>query len=82
MTLNNTTTLFGSSDPTLALALIFCIMLLVLGMKEKTLWILAGPVWIISGLTIFIDYGDVFLLASIGIGLVLFFEGVLGIVTK
>ena len=75
MTLNNTTTLFGSSDPTLALALIFCVMLMALGFKEKYFWVLAGPVWIITGLTIFIDYGVVFLLSSVGLGMVLLITG-------
>ena len=76
MVVNNTTTLFGSSDPTIALALIFGIMLIAFGFKERSLWILAGPVWIISGMTIFISYGVVFLLVSVGLGIVLMFKGV------
>jgi len=79
MTNNTTLMTLGESDAALGMAILFCMMLLVLGMKEKMFWILAGPVWIICGLTIFITYGDVFLLASIGIGIVLFLEGVLGI---
>jgi hypothetical protein len=64
------------------IAFIFCVLLLAVGFKEPGFWILAGPVWIICGLTIFITYGDVFLLASIGVGMVLFIEGVLGIANK
>jgi hypothetical protein len=75
MTLNNTTTLFGSSDPTVALALVFGILLLVIGLKRNEFWILAGPVWIICGLTIFISYGVVFLLTSVGLGMVLLIMG-------
>jgi len=77
MVLNNTTTLFGSNDPVVALALVFGIMLMAFGFKRREFWVLAGPVWIISGLTIFISYGVVFLLASIGLGLVLLIEGVM-----
>jgi hypothetical protein len=83
MTDNNTTLLtLGTADTTLTLALIFGFMFLALGFKEKWFWILAGPIWIICGLTIFISYGVVFLLASIGLGMVLFIEGVLGIANK
>ena len=74
---NNTTLLtLGDSDTTLALALVFGFMLMGMGFKRSEFLILAGPVWIISGLTIFIDYGVVFLLVSVGLGLVLMFKGV------
>ena len=76
MVVNNTTTLFGSSDPTIALALVFGGLLIAMGFKQREFWILAGPVWIICGLTIFISYGVVFLLVSVGLGIVLMFKGV------
>jgi len=67
----------SDSDTTLALALVFGFMLMGIGFKRREFWILAGPVWIISGLTIFITYGVVFLLVSVGLGLVLLIEGVM-----
>jgi hypothetical protein len=74
---NNTTLLtLGDSDTTLALALVFGFMLIAMGFKRSEFLILAGPVWIISGLTIFIDYGIVFLMVSVGLGIVLMFKGV------
>jgi hypothetical protein len=76
MTDNNTTLMaLGTADTTLALALIFGFMLMAVGFKHKEFWILAGPLWIISGLTIFIDYGIVFLLTSIGLGMALLIMG-------
>jgi hypothetical protein len=74
---NNTTLLtLGDSDTTLALALVFGFMLMGIGFKRSEFLILAGPVWIISGLTIFINYGIVFLLISVGLGIALMFKGV------
>jgi len=74
---NNTTLLtLGDSDTTLALALVFGFMLMGIGFKRSEFLILAGPVWIISGLTIFINYGVVFLLISVGLGIALMFKGV------
>jgi hypothetical protein len=74
---NNTTLLtLGDSDTTLALALVFGFMLMGIGFKRSEFLILAGPVWIISGLTIFINYGIVFLMISVGLGIVLMFKGV------
>jgi len=74
---NNTTLLtLGDSDTSLALALVFGFMLMGVGFKRSEFLILAGPVWIISGLTIFISYGVVFLLVSVGLGIVLMFKGV------
>jgi hypothetical protein len=82
MTANNTTLLtLGQADTTLALALVFGFMLMAVGLKQKQFLILAGPVWIISGLTIFISYGTVFLLSSVGLGMVLFMLGVYDAVT-
>jgi hypothetical protein len=60
----------------LLMALLFGFGLLIAGLKFRELWILAGPVWIICGLTIFIPYGVVFLLVSVGLGIVLMFKGV------
>lgn len=77
MVVNNTTLLtLGESDTTLALALVFGFMLIAMGFKRSEFLILAGPVWIISGLTIFIDYGIVFLMVSVGLGIALMFKGV------
>jgi len=74
---NNTTLLtLGDSDTTLALALVFGFMLMGIGFKRSEFLILAGPVWIISGFTIFINYGIVFLMISVGLGIVLMFKGV------
>lgn len=72
---------FGASV-NLALAFIFGFGLMAVGFKRSEFWIIAGPVWIICALTIFISYGVVFLLVGVGIGMVLFIEGVLGIANK
>ena len=63
----------------LGMGFIFCFGLLFVGFKRNEFMIMAGPIWIIVALTVFIDYGDVFLLAGIGIGIVLFLTGVLKI---
>jgi hypothetical protein len=74
---DNTTLLtLSDSDTTLALALVFGLILMGVGFKRPEFLVLAGPVWIIAGLTIFIDYGLVFMLVSVGLGLVLMFKGV------
>ena len=59
----------------LIMGLVFCFGLLFVGFKEKSLWLLAGPVWILCGITIFYDYGDLFLIAGVGLGLFLFIKG-------
>jgi hypothetical protein len=59
----------------LIIALIFCIALLALGLRDKTFWLAAGPVWIFCGIAIFMDYGDAFMLMSVGLGLVLLIRG-------
>jgi len=77
MVLNNTTLLtLSDSDTTLALALVFGFMLMGMGFKRSEFFILAGPVWIASGLMIFISYGFIFLMVSVGLGIVLMFKGV------
>lgn len=75
MTDNSTLMSLGEADTTLALAMIFCLILLVIGVRENMFWILAGPVWIVCGLTIFINYGIIFELSSIGLGMGLFIMG-------
>ena len=60
---------------TVLLALAFCSILLVLGIKMWMFWLLAGPCWIIMGIAIFIDYGEAFMLMSVGLGLTLLFMG-------
>jgi hypothetical protein len=59
----------------LMIGLVFCFGLLFVGFKEKSIWLLAGPVWILCGITIFYDYGDLFLIAGVGLGLFLFIKG-------
>ena len=79
MVVNNTTLLtLGDSDTTLALALVFGFMLIAMGFKRSEFLVLAGPVWIIAGLTVFINYGPfpLFMLVSVGLGMVLMFKGV------
>lgn len=79
MVVNNTTLLtLGESDTVLALALVFGFMLMGMGFKRSEFLVLAGPVWIICGLTVFSSYGPypLFLLVSVGLGLVLMFKGV------
>ncbi|MBU0598977.1 hypothetical protein KKF61_08405 [Patescibacteria group bacterium] len=75
MTNNTTLMTLGESDAVLGMAILFCMMLLVLGVKEKMFWLLAGPCWIIMGIAIFIDYGEAFMLMSVGLGLTLLFMG-------
>ena len=75
MTDNSTLLTLGEADTTLALALIFGIMLLALGLKDKKFWIVGGPCWILMGITIFMPYGAAFMLMSVGLGLTLLFMG-------
>ena len=76
MTDNNTTLLtLGEADSVMALALVFCILLLAIGFKEKPFWLLAGPVWIWSGVAIYNAYDPFFMIAGVGIGMVLFIWG-------
>lgn len=72
---NNTTLAFAEGDAVLALALIFCILLLMIGFKDKTFWLLGGPVWIISGVAIFMPYDQWFMVMSAGLGIVLLMRG-------
>ena len=75
----NTTISWAASDVTLGLALTFCILFLMIGFKDKTFWLLAGPVWILCGISIFMPYGDAFMIMSVGVGMVLFMLGVLNV---
>lgn len=59
----------------LVIGLVFCFGFLVLGFREKLLWLLAGPVWIICGISIFYDYGGAFMIASVGLGIAVFVMG-------
>jgi len=61
----------------LLLAILLGFGLLIVGLKYRDFWFLGGPVWIICGLTIFISYGVVFLVASIGLGMFLMIGGVM-----
>ena len=49
--------------------------LLMAGFKERTLWLLAGPCWVLCGLMVFMDYGDAFMMMSVGLGVFLFIKG-------
>ena len=64
----------------LLLALVVGFGFLIVGFKLHELWILAGIIWIVSGLTIFIPFGGAFLyvigITGIGLGIVLMFKGV------
>lgn len=71
----NTTLAFAEGDTALALGLIFCILLLMVGFKDKTFWLLAGPVWILSGIVIFMPYSEWFMVMSAGLGIVLLMRG-------
>jgi len=76
MTMTNNTTLeISGGDVTLMLALIFGLMLIAMGFRDKTWWLLAGPIWIIEGLTVFLQYDVVFMYVGLGLGLVLFLRG-------
>jgi hypothetical protein len=76
---NNTTILLETEGAVLGLALVFCIILLAVGFKDRVFWLVAGPVWIICGLAVFLDYGEVFMLLSVGVGLFLFIRGALDV---
>lgn len=59
----------------LAIGLIFCFIFLALGMKNSTFRIFGGIVWISVALTVFISYGQLYLLIGLGLGFVLMIEG-------
>ncbi len=59
----------------LILALSFCVILLMAGFKERTLWLLGGPCWMICGVLVFMDYGQAFMLMSLGLGMFLMIKG-------
>lgn len=71
----NTTLVFAEGDIVLSLALVFCMLLLMIGFKDKMFWLLAGPVWIISGVAIFMPYSQWFMVMSAGLGIVLLVRG-------
>jgi len=76
---NETAIMLSDSDIALALALLFCLLLMGVGFKHKEFWLLAGPVWILSGVTVFIEYGVAFMLISVGVGMILMIQGALAV---
>lgn len=72
---NSTLLTLGEADTTLALALIFGMLLLALGFKNKVFFALAGPCWILMGITIFMAYDVAFMYMSVGLGMILFVWG-------
>lgn len=72
---NETVVTWAAGDMALGLALIFCMLLLMMGFKDKTFWILAGPVWIISSVAIFMEYSQWFMVMGAGLGIVLLMRG-------
>lgn len=73
----NETGLVNLTDPNMALAigLIFCFVFLALGMKNPVFRVFAGIVWISVSLTVFISYGQLYLLIGLGMGFILMIEG-------
>ena len=73
----NASDLVNLADPDMALAigLIFCFIFLALGMKNPMFRVFAGIVWICVALTVFISYGQLYLLIGLGLGFVLMIEG-------
>ena len=59
----------------LGLGLIFCFAFLVIGLKQPTFLVLAGIVWIVVSLTIFISYGELFMMIGLATGLGSLFMG-------
>jgi hypothetical protein len=59
----------------LILSLLFCFAFLFIGFKNNIFMILAGIIWIITSLTIFITYGQLFLLVGLGVGIIGMLEG-------
>jgi hypothetical protein len=66
---------------TFILALSFGFGLMALGFKDKVLFILAGFVWIFCGIAIYVVYDPAFMYMSIGLGLILLFEGAYDVAT-
>lgn len=75
MTDNSTFVSLGTEDTVLALALVFCILLLAVGFKQHSFWILAGPSWILCGVKIFNQYDPAFMYLTVGVGMVLLIWG-------
>ena len=59
----------------LVIALVFCFGLMLAGFKERIFFLLAGPVWIICGMVIFLPYHDLFMITAVGLGITLLFKG-------
>jgi hypothetical protein len=60
---------------TFILGLIFCFAFLFLGLRNPVFMMLAGIVWILVSLSIFITYGPLFLLVGLGVGFIGMIEG-------
>ena len=54
---------------TLAIGLIFCFAFLFIGLKKPEFMLLGGITWIVVSLTIFISYGEVFMMIGLATGL-------------
>jgi len=65
----------AQDDTVLMLAMVFCIVLLWVGFKDKMFWLLAGPVWIICAVGIFMPYHQLFMVMGAGLGIVLLMRG-------
>ena len=60
---------------TLAMGLIFCFAFLFIGLKQPHFMVLGGIIWIVVSLTIFISYGEVFMMIGLATGLGSLFMG-------
>jgi hypothetical protein len=69
--------LVNLADPELALALslIFCIIFLALGLKNPIFMMIGGVVWIGVAFSVFINYGDLFLIVGLGTGVLMMVQG-------
>lgn len=59
----------------LVIAMIFCFGFLFAGFKHSEFLLIAGPCWILSGMMVFMDYGEWFMIMSVGVGIVLLIWG-------
>jgi hypothetical protein len=75
-TVNETTgnmTAFGVM--TVLLSLSFCFIFLFVGLKHPIFFVFGGMVWIVCALTLFVDYGFVFEMIGLGVGVMCLLEG-------
>jgi len=59
----------------LSIALMFGFGMVYVGLKRSEMMLLAGPVWMIFGLAIFMTYHQAFMVMSVGLGIVLLVRG-------